>query len=658
MIFYLINLFSSHVTPYRLNHLLQLDLLIGKLPIVMLYIFRRILKMKFNLANQLKNMNKNTFNTIMQCILGLLGPTILLGTMPFASVYDKVNYTNTFAAFIFSILSMYFLYYLAKISKPLERLEKILIFTFTVSLSFALIIGKQLETIENWDLKDISLFIKIAFLSCYLYPFMKYLLQKVTKIVVVKEKSNPIANKRFFFITFILLIIGWLPTYLAFFPGAFVYDANAELLQTITQGYNSHHPIVHVLLLGQIIQVIYNLTADYNIGIAVYTFFQMIFCALVLSYSICYVKSKIGMKYSLYALIYLIFFPIVPMFVMNSSKDTIFTMFLLLFLIQAKPLLTKHIPSLKDILLFILCGTLMILFRKNALYAYILFLFIWAISYLIQMKKPIWKDMIKRIMVFILPILLFFFADTILTKTFHVYNGEKQEFLSVPIQQIARAYNEDPNFYYGIELDWLFHYLPEEGLKKYNPRLSDPVKVYFNNDYYNIENNKDFLPLWLKGIKEKPGTFLNAWLMTSYAYWYPDAINNPYQGQTVYSFTYMDSSYFGFETEAPGFRDSKFPLLEEFYRRLSLELYQQQVPGLSMFFSPGFMFWVYLFVFFCFTLKRRFDLMLNYVMIWTLMATLLLGPTVLVRYVLIYWMALPILLTDLFSAEKAVNKCE
>ena len=91
--------------------------------------------------------------------------------------------------------------------------------------------------------------------------------------------------------------------------------------------------------------------------------------------------------------------------------------------------------------------------------------------------------------------------------------------------------------------------------------------------------------------------YLNAWLMTSYGYWYPDAVINVYGGNAVHTFTYQDSSYFGFETEYPGTRESKFPGLEEQYRKMSLELYQQKVPGISMLFSPGFLFWVFLFCF-------------------------------------------------------------
>lgn len=148
--------------------------------------------------------------------------------------------------------------------------------------------------------------------------------------------------------------------------------------------------------------------------------------------------------------------------------------------------------------------------------------------------------------------------------------------------------------------------------------------------------------LWLDKFKEKPITYLNAWFMTSYGYWYPDTVINVYGGQQRFTFQYGDSSYFGFETEQPGERDSKFPWLEEQYRKMSLELYQQNVPGLSMLFSPGMLFWLFAFSLIHCIYQKKLSWLLPLGSIFLLWGTAILGPTFLVRYVLILWFALPI----------------
>ena len=114
-----------------------------------------------------------------------------------------------------------------------------------------------------------------------------------------------------------------------------------------------------------------------------------------------------------------------------------------------------------------------------------------------------------------------------------------------------------------------------------------------------------------------PFTYLNAWFMTSYGFWYPDTVIDVYRGNSVFTFTYEDHitrqslfwQYFIkrfqlFFTQAfliisvspPGTRESKIPILNEWYRKMSLEITQQRMPLVSMLFSPGFLFWIFAFL--------------------------------------------------------------
>ena len=137
--------------------------------------------------------------------------------------------------------------------------------------------------------------------------------------------------------------------------------------------------------------------------------------------------------------------------------------------------------------------------------------------------------------------------------------------------------------------------------------------------------------------------------MTSYGFWYPDAVIDVYRGNSVFTFTYGDSSYFGFETEQPGERQSKLSLVQEAYRRLSLELTQQKAPVLSMLFSPGFLFWVMMLILGKFAYHRKWEKLLPYGFVFLLWLTVILGPTYLVRYVVFLWVLLPLLVWDLFD---------
>ena len=77
-----------------------------------------------------------------------------------------------------------------------------------------------------------------------------------------------------------VLLLCWLPCYLAIFPGNFVYDATGEYNQIIN-GYNGNYPILHSVLITRIMSLMYAWTGSYNAGIAVFTIAQMILLAIL-----------------------------------------------------------------------------------------------------------------------------------------------------------------------------------------------------------------------------------------------------------------------------------------------------------------------------------------------------------------------------------------
>jgi hypothetical protein len=222
----------------------------------------------------------------------------------------------------------------------------------------------------------------------------------------------------------------------------------------------------------------------------------------------------------------------------------------------------------------------------------------------------------------------------------HATDDEYQEKLTVPIQQLARAYKYSPETFSEDEKSTLYEVLPEDYLKTYNSRISDILKSGFDNRAYSRNPHK-YQKLWLDIGLKKPNIYLNAWLANCYGYWYPDMIINVYGGNQMYTFKYKDSSYFGFETEPPGERHSLFPLLERFYRNVSLELFQQRIPVLSMLFAPGFVFYLFAWSLFGLMRDKRWMIVAAFMPMILLWATVLLGPTVLVRYVLVSWCAIP-----------------
>ena len=238
----------------------------------------------------------------------------------------------------------------------------------------------------------------------------------------------------------------------------------------------------------------------------------------------------------------------------------------------------------------------------------------------------------------LLALLCYFGVNGGLKAALHPADTDVQETLTVPIQQLARVWKDSPETFSASDREALFEVLPAEALEYYTPKLSDPVKIGFDKEAFQ-ENPGRYLSLWARIGLKAPFTYANAWLMTSYGFWYPDTVIDVYNGVR----DYVDSSWFSFETEEPGVRNSLLPGLEEIYRKISLEIWVQRVPVLSMLFSPGFLCWVYVLGGLYLVSCRRFKTAAAFSPLALNWLTVLLGPTYLVRYVLIFWFALPVL---------------
>lgn len=534
---------------------------------------------------------------------------------------------------------------------------------FGTLFSMCMVFGASLEAKESVAFTNVGMWLDIvilafsfAFLVRYVWDVLIRNSQKsdeqegrkkpATGETTVKQCTEGEFDKKSFFLRVLSVLICWFPVFLAVWPGFFVYDARDELLQVINGEYSTHHPLLHVLFMGETVQWVYELSGSYNLGIACYTLVQMILLAVIFSLVIG-ILQKEGMKKRERVLFALYFglFPVIVMFALCSAKDGLF-MGMLLFSVVLLRRLTEDgeafLQKKGQVISLILSCLLMLLLRHNAFYAFAVF----AVSYLLLCKKTGVICKCKQTAGLFAVILVgYLFLNQGLTLLFDADDSEHQELLTVPIQQMSRVYKMGEGAMSPEDVLTLSEILPEKAMARYVPKISDGVKMDFDNEAY-AQNPSKYLKLWIKLGLKNPFTYANAWLMTSYGFWYPDTVIDVYRGNEMFTFTYGDSSYFGFETEEPGVRQSKLPVLEERYRKLSLEITQQKVPVLSMLFSPGFVFWVVLFFagFLCYLGQGK--KVIAYLLPMLIWLTFLLGPTYLVRYVVFLWCLVPVLLYD------------
>jgi len=585
------------------------------------------------------------------------------GTLCFPQILNLKGNPLVFTNSIFSVFVWFLCIYAMNISLHTIdlhdmrgwKLAGILSFVFTAAMLF----GARLEAAGNVDFKDWRLWISLPVLTCLFtilvrksWNFLGNMEERKEKIAeyikVPKKLESPVKNVDI--MAFFFLLLCWLPVLLAVYPGFFVYDAQDEYLQVASRNFTTHHPLVHVLMLGGIICAVHKVTDSYNLGIACYMLVQMCIVAGGFTCLLSYLRKKeVGKTLRFFSLLYFAFFPVIVMFTLCSAKDTIFTvalLMLLLCMLEMGIAEERFFASGAKMAFFALSALTMLLFRKNGIYAF---------AVMIPLLLFYHKRYLKKMGVLLIAVVVsYFLISGGLKAVLHAQDTENQEILTVPIQQLARTYKFNKEIFSEEEIAALHEILPEEALVLYNPKLSDPVKYRFQNEAYNADKWK-YVRLWAKIGLRKPLSYINAWLMNSYGFWYPDTVIDVYSGNTVFTFTYEESSYFGYEVELPGVRDSKIPWLDEAYRRLSLELEQEKMPIVSMVYSPGCLFWCFAFVFSYVLYRKKYHIIIPYLMVFLIWLTVLLGPTYLPRYVLIFWFGLPLFAAVMLEEEKFVQ---
>ena len=572
------------------------------------------------------------------------------GTLCFPQILNlkenMLGFTNSIFSVFVWLLCLYAISWSLQTIDLRDRRGWVIAAALSFLFTAAMLFGVRLDMAGNVDFKDFRLWISLPVLTCLFtilvrkfWNFLGSLEDRKRKLAKhIRIPDTPVkAAKYANVLTFFFLLLCWLPVFLAVYPGFFVYDAQEEWVQVASRTFSTHHPLVHVLLLGGIICAVHKFTDSYNLGIACYMIVQMIIVAGGFTYLLSFMrKRKVSRGIRIISIFYFAFFPVIVMFTFCSAKDTLFTVALLMLLLSLLDMgsdAESFYTSNKKMIFFVISAVAMMLFRKNGVYAFAVM-----VSVLLIYHKQYLK---KTILLFAAIFLSYFLISSGLALALHAENGENQEMLTVPIQQLARTYKFNKEIFEPADVEALHEILPEEALVLYNPKLSDPVKVRFQNNAFAADKSK-YISLWLRIGLKKPLSYINAWLANSYGFWYPDTVIDVYSGNTVFTFTYGDSSYFGYEVEEPGFRDSKIPWLDEAYRKLALEISQEKIPIYSMLYSLGGIFWGIAFVFAYVLYRRKYHLVIPYLMVLLVWLTVILGPTYLPRYVLIFWFGLPL----------------
>ena len=329
-----------------------------------------------------------------------------------------------------------------------------------------------------------------------------------------------------------LLLLFWLPMFIAFWPGNLKGDTAFQILQFfhfpirfqghwITDGkeilYSNDHPFIQTMLLGSFLKLGHLLGWN-ELGISLYVFIQMIGFILAIALFLLSLEH-FGLDRRIIYVVLLMYciMPVFSIHVVLISGDSMMTLFFmyymlaLLWIFRTKGRILDK-GSFRIGLLtisFLLCAS-----KNQCIYV----AFLTGILLLWVYRKR-WKQVLIAIF---LPLFIYqFLYCGLLFSLMRVNKVGGQEALSVTFQQVARTVK-----YHGDELteedkkaiDSIIVY--ENISRKYDPDLADPVKRTFRVDA-SSEDLRNYFLTWARLGLKYPGEYVQAFLDFTSSYYYP-----------------------------------------------------------------------------------------------------------------------------------------
>ena len=322
-------------------------------------------------------------------------------------------------------------------------------------------------------------------------------------------------------ISFLIIVLCYIPFFLRYYPGIIEYDSWMQMVQVLGAPYSNHHPWLHTMIIKAIYELGILIFHSENRAIALYSCFSISLLAFAFSCVIAYLYTKkVKLKFLVFLVAVYALSPINGIYSVIMWKDIPFAAVCLLFLLQLAYMKDKSDQEEMgkvNYLLFILLSFLVCFLRSNGLYAYLLL-----VPFIIYTFRN--KKMNMFISIGVVFLFAFIYKGPVFNH-FGVTEPDTIESLSIPAQQIAAVIAYDGNVTEEqkelLEDIVSLEELPAAYLGSVH--CSDSVKdlVRLKGRQEQIDNNKMiYLNLWLQMGLQNKYIYLKAFIDETSGYWY------------------------------------------------------------------------------------------------------------------------------------------
>lgn len=521
--------------------------------------------------------------------------------------------------------------------------------------TFFMIFGYSFLHDNSWDLvvnTDIGQLGKTTVMSVGYFFFFYYLISWLYSLIdsPVKFSVKNTVNIRFTFLhryleklrqnpfttAFVSLFIVYLPCAILCYPAFFIMgDTRVQIIQAYgelgivgpeyleghmlsnTVFLNTHHPPVHTLLIHLCLITGSRLFHSANAGIFLYAVLQWLCVLTAVSYAVKILveKLRVPVTYAFFVLLSCMISPIIQGYMFMVTKDILYAVFLLYFLISLYFLYLGE-KSRKLYAELSLSALGLLLFRNDAKYIFILSFLIIALFH---------KKLRKTALQFVVGVLCFSILYSAILSLCGVTRGSIREMLSVPFQQTARYVKYHEKEITKEQKQAIDNILDYSSLAiRYNVNLSDGVKSSYKEDA-SKEDLILYFRIWFEMLGKHPGTYIQATMNNYYSYFYP-------VGKTLRNFAFETSGY-SMETA----NEQVAPLGMCFYYPKALENYRNtyeqirdgagDIPPIAILMLPSAYTWTLILLFF-YALRKKSNNAIAFLMIpcMIVLVCCLLGP--------------------------------
>lgn len=548
----------------------------------------------------------------------------------------------------------------------LKNIKKIIIekkfkyiFFFCLVLSIQFVLGYQLQKFE-YTAKNVTgvviNIINIIVLSVVLTTIVyigKYIIEQVKEKIQIKNKekicenNNEKQTNNFRIMYFLIIILCWMPAFLAFCPAILNYDGPSQIISYIvaSERMTTQQPIISTLMMVSFFEFGVKVLGSSTLGMMCFSLFQMCFMAGVFAYTVNFVWKETDNKViTILVLIFYAIFPFNQLFPLMTTKDTMFAGFTLFFVVQLYQFPREKF-GIKEYVLLSIFAVFMLLFRNNAAYALVVALPIMMI-FLRDNKKKMFDIAIVFVIIFIVYQLCF---DGLIIATDSVMQSDREK-LSVISQAIARVSKQKKDELTEDEIDEINYYFEniDRLIEVYDTNISDDTKRAIVIKKYE-ENPKGFYKLFVSMVKKYPIICIDSFLDTIRGYWYifDNSFNQIFHEESPETKGCLELTFY---VVTDGTRENlvrdlnELPVLRKFYRSMFCQNNYTKIPVLYIVFQPAIYFYIALACLLYAIYKKDKNLVLPTIYLFLYFLTCFLGPGAIIRYMYANIVATPFII--------------